>query len=499
MKGRVYLIGAGPWDEGLITVKGLELLKKADVIVYDYLVNPRFLKHAKKGARLIYVGKTRGRHVMLQKDINDLLVSLSKRYGRVARLKGGDPFIFGRGAEEALYLAKNKVPFEVVPGITSAIAGPTYAGIPLTHRDYASSVSFITGQENPKKELSNISWQELAKGRSTLVFLMGVKNIGKIANRLIANNMPKDKRSAIIQWATCSRQRVFTCGLSQIAAVVKKERVQSPALFVIGDVVGLRRKLSAPLFGKRILITRAQEGLSKFKGMLEEKGASVVEFPTIEICPLKDYSALDKAISDIRSYDSIIFTSANGVRFFKERAGKLGCNIKRIRNKIFCIGPATACDASHAGLRVEKTPCEFSQEGLIRQLKKKGVRGKRILVVRAKEAREFLVEELKKLGAEIHLAFAYETKAPRVNSDKIRDIFDGGIDILTFTSSSTARNFAAIVEKERLRRIAKDSMIASIGPITTGELKKLGVKVDIQPKRYTLDDLTQAIIKKVNG
>ncbi|MBI4336042.1 MAG: uroporphyrinogen-III C-methyltransferase [Candidatus Omnitrophica bacterium] len=517
MKGRVYLIGAGPWDEGLITVRGLELIKAADVIVYDYLVNPDLLKHAKKSAKLIYVGKTRGTHTMLQKDINRLLVSLSKKYDKVARLKGGDPFIFGRGAEEALYLAKNRVPFEVTPGVTSAIAGPTYAGIPLTHRDYASSVSFITGQEDPKKEGSNISWQELAKSRSTLVFLMGVKNIRRIAGKLIANGMPKNKKAAIIQWATCPRQRVFTCDLSKIAAVVKKERIQSPALFVVGDVVGLRGKLrglslspkgtvptSTPLFGKRILITRSQEGLSRFKGMLEAQGASVVEFPTIEIYPLKDYSALDKAISQIRSYDSMIFTSSNGVNFFELRAKKLGLSMGRIKSKIYCIGPATACSASHAALKVEQTPDEFSQEGLIRQLKRKGVKGKRILVVRAKEARELLVETLKKLGAQVDLAFAYEVKPPRVSSEKIREILDGGtcpersrrIDILTFTSSSTARNFISIIGKDRFRRIAKDSTIASIGPITTKELKGFGVKVDIEPKRYTLSDLTEAIVRK---
>ena len=505
MKGRVYLIGAGPWDEGLITVKGAKILSRADVVVYDYLVNPALLNYAEKEAKLIYVGKTRGMHTMLQKDINRLLARLSKKYSTVARLKGGDPFIFGRGAEEALYLAKSKVPFEIIPGVTSAIAGPAYAGIPLTHRDYASSVTFITGQEDPRKKLSNISWEALANGSSTLVFLMGVKNIGGIAKKLIENGMPKDTKAAVIQWGTCPKQRVFTCTLSEIASVVKKEKIESPALFVVGKIVELRKKLNwlkgKPLFGKRILITRAQEGLGRFKGMLEALGASVIEFPTIEIIPLssKGYSALDKAVRQIGSYNCIVFTSANGVRFFKLRAEKSGVDTTDIKNKVYCIGPATACDATHAGLNVAHAPDEFSQEGLIRVFRKLDMRGKKVLVVRAKEARELLVKILKKLGAQVDLAFAYEVKAPRVSSGKIEEVLGGGVDILTFASSSTARNFASILGKSRLQKLKKNALVASIGPITTKELERFGVKVDIQPKRYTLPDLTDAIVRKISG
>src|SRR5512140_1184060 len=330
--GKVYLIGAGPGDPGLITVKGLECVKKADVIIYDYLANERLLDHRRPEAELVYVGKQGGKHTLPQDDINVLIVERAKGGKIVARLKGGDPFIFGRGGEEAEELADDGIPFEVVPGVTAATSVPTYAGIPLTHREHTASVAFVTGHEDPTKEESKVHWDKLATGVGTLVFFMGMKNLQNIVDNLVTHGRSAETPIALIQWGTRTDQRVVTGMLKDIVAKVKEAKLGPPAIIVVGEVVKLRQKLnwyeSKPLFGKRVLVTRSRDQASVFAEMLIDRGATTIEFPTIDVVPPASWEELDQAIGEIESFNWLILTSANAVRFFMERLRSLGRDIR---------------------------------------------------------------------------------------------------------------------------------------------------------------------------
>lgn len=501
-KGKVYLVGAGPGDPGLLTVKGKECIEKADVVVYDYLANKLFLEYAKKDAELIYVGKKAGAHTMSQENINRLICEKAAEGLCVTRLKGGDPFIFGRGGEESQELLKAGVSFEIVPGITSAIAVPAYAGIPLTHRDHTATVAFITGHEDPLKEKSSIAWDSLAKGIGTIVFLMGIGNIANISKELIKNGRSPDTPAAVIHKGTHPEQITVEGTLNNIAGIVKNAGIKPPGIFIVGDVVGLRKELnwfeSKPLFGKKIIVTRAREQASDFLAKLLELGANGIEFPTIEIVPPDTYAPLDKAIKELKNYDWILFTSVNGVKYFFKRVHELGGDVRCLMNiKVGAIGPKTAEAIQKKGIIPDLVPDEYRAEAVVKAFRNFDTKELKILLPRASQAREVLPDELRKMGADINVVDAYRTVTPGYKSNEVRSMFEsGGINMVTFTSSSTVTNFMNMfgTETEQLKSWLKKVDIASIGPITSDRARKLGLNVNVEAKDYTIAGLTEAIL-----
>ena len=486
---KVYLVGAGAGDIGLLTLKARELIENADVIVYDRLANESILKFAQETAELIYVGKAAGQHSMKQPEINQLLVDLSKRAEVIVRLKGGDPFVFGRGGEEALTLFENDVPFEIVPGVTSAVAVPAYAGIPVTHRGVAKSFAVITGHE--MSEQSNINWNKLATGVDTLVFLMGIENIEIISKRLIENGKTANTPAAVIRQGTKPEQKVLVTTLENAAEDVERNKITPPAIFIVGDVVKLREQIkwfdTKPLFGKKIVVTRARAQASKLVKMLENLGACCVEIPAIKITsPSDDYAALDSAINNIENYDFVIFTSTNGVDGFFERLKLKKRDSRNLyKSKIAAIGTATADELLKHGINADFVPTEFVAESLIKILKNK-VAGKKVLIARAETARDILPQELIKHGAQVDVAAAYKTVSAIENKIDLSDV-----DLVTFTSSSTVTNFVSATEMDELRKVKT----AVIGPVTAGTLKMLGINVDISAETYTIAGLVEAIQK----
>ncbi len=498
--GKVYLIGAGPGDPGLITVKGLECVKKADVVIYDYLANERLLDHRRPESELIYVGKQGGRHTLPQKEINALIVRKAREGKIVARLKGGDPFIFGRGGEEAEELVDDGIPFEIVPGVTAATAVPTYAGIPLTHREHTASVAFITGHEDPTKEESKIHWDRIATGIGTLVFFMGMKNLQGIVDNLIKHGRNHETPVALIQWGTRTDQRVVTGTLQDIVAKVKEAKLGPPAIIVVGEVVRLREKLnwyeSKPLFGKRIVVTRSRGQASVFAEMLIDRGATTIELPTIDVVPPTSWDELDKAIRDIESYDWIIFTSANAVRFFMERLRELGLDIRMLKGIGICtVGPKTAESLGTFGLRADLIPAEFKAEGVLAALGNEKVKGKKFLIPRAKVAREIIPDKLKEMGANVTVATAYENVKPTADVVRAIQLFkDKKISAVTFTSSSTVHNFVEMIGRKGYKELINGVSVACIGPVTAKTAEEYGMKVDVMPKDYTIPAFVDALV-----
>ena len=501
--GTVYLIGAGPGDRGLITIKGKELLEKADVVVYDYLVNTELLHYVKENAEILYVGKKAGQKEMSQWSINALLVRKSKKGNTVARLKGGDPFIFGRGAEEAEYLQGKGVPFEVVPGVTSVSAVPAYAGISLTHRDLTSSFAVVTGHENPSKGKSNIPWEALSQ-IGTIVFLMGVKNLKKNMAELMSAGKSPDTPVAVITWGTYPAQTTLTGKIGNISELVKKRKdITSPAILVVGEVVNLRQVMnwyeSAPLFGKTVLVTRPKSQAESFAHLLESKGAQIVSFPTIEIVPPRSFQALDGSINKVRSYDWIIFTSVNGVRAFFERLKALGKDIRELNGaKIAAIGDITSRAIEDMGINVDLVPKDFRAEGLIEKFSKQNIKDTNILLPRAKVARDILPQALREMGAQVEVVTAYISKKPTKRKTQIiqKLLKENKIDVLTFTSSSTARNFFELIPDFKQRD--KKPVIACIGPITAKTVREFGFKPQIIPKQYIVEALADEILEYFN-
>ncbi|KUG21941.1 uroporphyrinogen-iii methyltransferase / uroporphyrinogen-iii synthase [hydrocarbon metagenome] len=497
-KGKVYIIGAGPGDAGLITLKGIECLKEASVVIYDYLVSKDLLKYARADAHFIYAGKQGGAHTLSQWQINDLLVKEAKAGNIVARLKGGDPFIFGRGGEEAEKLAANKILFEIVPGVTSAIAVPAYAGIPLTHRGLTSTVAFVTGHEDPTKEKSDIDWQALAR-IGTLVFLMGVKNIEKIVKELKDNGRSPKTPAALIRWGTTPRQEILTGKLANIVKLVKERKFAPPAILVVGDVVALRDTLqwfdSKPLFGKGVVITRPEKQADDLAQLLIKEGANPIHFPTIKIIPPPNWRDLDAAIKKLEEYEWLIFTSANGVTYFFERLFAKNKDIRDLRGvKICCIGPATAQQVQNKGIRVDLVPKEFISEGILKSFSRTNLKGKKILIARASKARDVLPEGLKKLGAKVDVATAYQTVNSGKKKRELEELFkENQVDVITFTSSSTVNNFVKIMGSSF--KLPKGVKIASIGPVTAATAKKAGFSVDIHQEEYTMEGLVDALKK----
>jgi uroporphyrinogen III methyltransferase/synthase len=497
-RGKVYLIGAGPGDPSLLTLKGKRCLEEADVVVYDYLANPRLLRYARPDAELIYVGKQAGRHTLPQEEIGRLLVERATQGKVVARLKGGDPFIFGRGGEEAEELVAARITFEVVPGVTAAVAAPAYAGIPLTHRDLTSTVAFVTGHEDPTKESTSIAWDRIATGIGTLVFFMGVGQLPEIAAKLMAHGRSPATPAALIRWGTRAEQEVVTGMLADLPE--KCRGMKPPALIVVGEVVALRDKLrwfeAMPLAGKRILITRAREQASTFAAVLEAAGAEVVEFPTIAIVPPDSFDPLDAAIGRLREYRWAIFTSSNGVRFFWERLRQAGRDVRELHGITVCaIGPATAAALSALGVQPDLVPAEFKAEALVEAIGADDIRGARVLLARAAEAREVLPEELTRRGAQVDVVPAYRTVRSAPEAEPVRAMLrDGNIHVVAFTSSSTVKHFLELVGGEA-RDLLRGVVVASIGPITAEAAARHGIASDVVPEKYTVPALAEALIR----
>jgi uroporphyrinogen III methyltransferase/synthase len=512
--GKVYIVGAGPGDISLLTVKGLKCLQKAEVVVYDFHLNAQVLNYINHDAEFIYAGKRGGQHTMTQDEINKTLVEKAKEGKTICRLKGGDPFVFGRGGEEAEELAKEGIEFEVVPGVSSAIAAPAYAGIPLTHRLYSSSLAIVPGYEDASKGESTIDWARLATGVGTIVFLMTVKNIALVCQRLIENGRKPETPVAVIRWGTRADQTTLVGNLDNIPSLVKENDIKPPAVMVVGDVVKLRKTLQwyekKPLFGQRILITR--EHSATFE-QLEEMGAEIIEFQTISIVPPDDWTGMDKAIEKIESYNWLILTSANGVKFFFQRLFEKGRDIRDLKGiRVCAVGTKTAEAINKYGIKVDLVPEEFNAEGLISaivqkcqseeektsalpRLRASELKGLKFLLPRAETAREILPEKIKELGGEIDVVTAYRAVKPEVHGKRIkRFLKEGKITIATFTSAATFTNFMEIAGEDA-DSLLKDVAIAVIGPVTARTVEKAGLKVHIMPGAATLDAMVQGIVQ----
>jgi len=498
--GTVYLIGAGPGDPGLLTIKAKECIEHADVMVYDYLASPFLLNYAGKDAQIIYVGKKGGDHTLTQDKINLLLVEKAQQGLNVARLKGGDPFVFGRGGEEAQMLLSHGVPYEVIPGVTSAIAAPAYAGIPVTHRDHTSFVSFITGHEDPTKKDTSMQWDVYAKSNATLVFLMGVKNLENIVKNLIKHGKPSDTPIALVRWGTTARQQTVTGTLDTIVERVKAANLKSPAVIIIGHVVSLRDELAwfdkRPLFGKKIVITRARAQASGLVSTLSKLGAQCIEIPTIQIIPPEDIGPLKKSIKNIHHYDWLIFTSVNGVNFFFETLFDMGKDVRILGHlKFACIGPVTKERLKDFGIVSDILPETYRAESVIDAFSSINIKNKKVLLPRAKKARTILPEELIKMGARVDEIAAYETRLNAERKEELISLLENnGIDAITFTSSSTVSNFISLLESKDTKKLLKDVAIASIGPITSDTAKSLDIEPDIEAKDYTIQGLVDSLL-----
>ena len=498
-QGKVYLIGAGPGDPGLLGLKAKHCLETADAVVYDRLADPRILAFARKDAEMIYVGKASANHTMRQPDINKLLVKLAAEGKTVARLKGGDPFVFGRGGEEAIELKEAGLPFEFVPGVTSAIAVAEYAGIPVTHRHVATSFAVITGHEDPTKGESTINWQGLATAVDTLVFLMGVENIEKISSQLIANGRSASCPAAVIRWGTHPEQRTLITTLGNAAADVKATGMKPPAIFLVGEVVRLREQLqwfdNKPLFGKTVIVTRARAQASALTQKLEALGAKVIEAPAIKIVPASDYAPLDVAISNISTYKWLVLTSANGVEYFFEHLRSAGKDARALANvKIAAIGSATAKALAAHGITADLIPSAYRAEELVEALHSQVEAGDKILLARAKVAREVLPEALRKMGATVDVVTAYETIADYENKDELIAALESDeASVVTFTSSSTVTNLLQVLGDKA--ELLNKAVLAAIGPVTGDTLTKHGYTAAINAAEYTIDGLTEAILQ----
>lgn len=500
--GRVYLVGAGPGDPKLLTLRGKECLAEADVVLYDYLANPALLRYAPPSAERIYVGRRGRAGYQDQAEVNRLMIEHARMGKTVVRLKGGDPFVFGRGGEEAEAVAEAGVPFEIVPGVSSAIAAPAYAGIPVTHRTLASTVAFVTGHEDPSKGPSAVEWPRVATADGTLVFLMGMKNLPAIVSRLLEEGKAKETPVALIRWGTKAVQRTVIGSLEDIVGKAEAARLEPPTLVVIGEVVRLRDRLNwfetRPLFGKRILVTRAQDQAPELSALIAAQGGEPVEVPTIQIVPPADWTALDQAIAQLSRYQWLVFTSVNGVRPFMDRLRGLGKDARALAGmRICCIGPRTAEALARFGLSADVVPAEYQAEGVIAALSAAGIAGQRVLIPRAEVARELLPQELTALGAQVDVVTAYRTILPPVERESVKDLLrHGEIAVATFTSSSTVKNFCSIFEhQDEMRKLMNGCLIACIGPITAKTARELGLQVTITAAENTIPALVDALVR----
>jgi len=502
MTHKVYLVGAGPGDPGLITVKGAEALGRADAVVYDFLANRALLALAKPGAETYFVGKQAGYHSLPQEEINALLVKLWKAGSNVVRLKGGDPFVFGRGGEEALELSKSKIPYEVIPGVTAGLSGLAYAGIPATHRGVSVSATLVTGHENPDKEMSDLDWKALALPHGTLIVYMGVKNLPHITRELMAGGLDADTPAALVRMATFAEQKVLVSTVGKISEEAAASGMRPPALLCVGKVVELRKKLnwfeSLPLFGKKIVITRPREQCEKQRKALETLGAQVVEHPAIRIEPPEDFADLDASIRTLSDFDFVIFTSTNAVNRFMGRVNELGFDARALKGCcIGVVGPGTKLALEAHGLRPDLMPQRFTSAMLIPAIleKDRDAKGKKALLPRADIAPEKLIVELKAVGILPTEVKAYRTRPTDENSVALQKmICEGEIHGVTFASSSSAQNFITGVESDFLHKHRDRLFFVSIGPATTATLKELGFTPDAEAVEHTIPGMTRALL-----
>ena len=499
--GIVHLVGAGPGDEGLLTLRGAELLGRADVVVYDALVNPNLLRLAPKTAEIIYGGKRAKDHAIPQDELNKLLVQKAREGKFVVRLKGGDPYVFGRGGEEAEELADAKVPFEVVPGISSIFAAPNYAGIPLTHREHCSSFTVITGHEDPTKPGTALDYAQLARTPGTKVILMGVERIREIASSLVAEGMEKTTPVGMIRWGTTGRQESIEGTLATIADVVAEKKFTAPAVTIIGGVVKLRKKLNwfeqRPLFGRRIVVTRTREQSSQLSRDLMELGAEVLEIPTIKIQPPDERQPLVEALQGIGEYEWIVFTSPNGVTAFFDYFLKAFEDIRALGNlRIAAVGPATAAKLKELHLRVDLMPEEYVTEKIAKAFKGfESIENLRLLLARAQVANKELPAQLEAMGAIVDDVAVYKTVPETEDTNGASaSLLETGADWITFTSSSTVENFHARFDLPKLLKKFPKTRLASIGPETTKAIKALGLAADLEARQHTIDGLLKSLL-----
>jgi uroporphyrinogen III methyltransferase / synthase len=487
---KVYLIGAGPGDPELITCKGRRILEQADAILFDHLAPTALLDLAPLHAERIYVGKKQADHAFSQEEICGMLIERARRGLTVVRLKGGDPFLFGRGGEEAEALAEAGVPFEIVPGVTSPLGIAAYTGVPLTHREHTSAVTFVSGHE-----AGAIDWGKVGRSE-TLVIFMGLTRFPEIARELIARGRLPETPAMAVRWATRPDQLTLTGTLATLPGIVRERGMKPPATIVIGEVVRLRDKLGwyerLPLFGRRIVVTRARGQAETLAARLRELGADAVELPTIEILPPEDYGSLDRAIAGLAGYDWLIFTSANGVRFFMDRLDRSAVDLRALRAKICAIGPATGSAIEALHLKVDLMGKEYVAEGLLEAFAGHDLAGRRVLLPRAAVARDLAPTELARRGARVDVVEAYRTGIPEEASARAREVFGAARKpgCVTFTSSSTVQNFVKIAGVPALRGVK----VVSIGPITTRTARALGIEVAAEARVFTIDGLIEALL-----
>ena len=486
---KVYLIGAGPGDPELLTLKGRRILEQADAVFYDHLAPAALLAFAPPHAERLYVGKKKSAHAFTQEEICAMLIERARRGLTVVRLKGGDPFLFGRGGEEAEALAEAGIPFEVVPGVTTPLGIAAYTGVPLTHREHTSAVTFVTGHA-----VETIDWGKIGHAE-TLVIFMGLTTFADIARELMARGRSPATPAMAVRWATRPDQETLTGTLATLPALIARRGMKPPATIILGEVVRLRDRLNwyerLPLFGKRIVVTRARGQADALSARLHALGAAVIELPTIEIRAAADYGPLDAAIADLASYDWLIFTSANGVRFFVERLDRSGRDLRALRAQICAIGPATRAAVEALHLKVDLMGQEYVAEGLLAAFAPYDLAGKRILLPRAAVARDLVPTELTRRGARVDVVEAYRTAVPADAAAQIAEAFRAQPDCITFTSSSTVQNFAAAAGTASLAGVN----VVSIGPVTTSTARRLGIAVTAEARVFTIDGLVEAVLR----
>jgi len=507
MRGRVHLVGAGPGGAGLLTTRALRCLEGADVVVHDDLVPRRLLDFVRSGAEIIAVGpRHAGTGRLAQHEVESLLVDRARAGQVVVRLKNGDPMLFGRGGEEAAVLAAAGIWFEIVPGVSSALAVPAYAGIPVTHRDHASAVTIVTGhqagEDDGASALPSVDWQALARVGGTLVFLMAVRHLADLLGRLVGAGLDADTPAALVRWGGTGRQTTLTGTASTLSDLVAARGIEPPAVLVVGQVVRLREQLAwwerGPLFGRRIVVTRARRQAGGLSDRLEALGADVVTVPTIVLLDRLGDAVVRRAIAGVGRYDWIVFTSANGVRTFMEAMRREGVDLRALgRAKIAAIGTETAKALDGHLLTADVVPTDFRAEGLLEALGSHVVAGQRVLLPRAARSRSVLPDVLRDRGADVDDVALYEAVVPGgTGGDELREALRGGtIDAITFTSSSTARNFVTLLGPDAATLVAgSGAVIACIGPVTAETATSLGLTVAVQPPTYTVPALTDALI-----
>lgn len=493
--GKVYLVGAGPGDVRLLTVRAAELIASADFIALDALVSAEIAAGIPKTAEVVYVGKRASAHSLPQDQINRLLIEEAKKGRRVVRLKGGDPFVFGRGGEEAEEIVAAGVPVEIVPGISSAIAGPAYAGIPVTHRSYATSLTLVTAHESD--ESTGIKWPALAQLDGTIVFVMGFANLPQIVKKLTEHGMTAERPVAVISNGTRPGQRTVTGTLRDIEQRVAEAKLPTPALIVVGEVVKMRDVInwfeSKPLFGKKVIVTRAREQASQLVRLLADSGAAVLQFPTIEIAPPESWDSLDHVIDG--RYDLVVFTSVNGVRAYFDRLFARGEDARVLAGSLIAaVGEATAAELRGRGIIPDMVPEKFMATALLPMLEE-NQRGVHVAVIRAAEGSDELIDELRRRGAAVDLGVAYRSVAAEGDLDELRKLIaEEAIDVVTFTSGSTVENFFSRLTAEERAKLLGRAMIASIGPVTTQAIRRYGRGPDVESATASVTALHDAVV-----